>query len=82
MFLYCNRWIAVVNVLIDQTGVLVDALIIVALRQRNEQRVADKITDGRPSIFFVPPMVEFGYFFFDFCQQLNGELFNLFYVLG
>ena len=82
IILSCYNRIAVINVLVNQIGILVDTLIIIALRQGNEQCIPDKIADNSLCCRFVLPMIEFGYFFFDFCQQLNGELFNLFYVLG
>ena len=76
MFLYCNRRIAVVNVFVDQVCVAVDALVIVALRERNKERIPDEGADDSLRVGFIPPVIKFGNFFFYLSEQFNRDLIN------
>ncbi len=56
-FLY--RRIAVVNVFVDKVCVAVDALVIVALRELNKERIHDKRFDDRLDIEFIQSKIKF-----------------------
>ena len=81
MFLYCNRRIAVVNVFVDKVCVAVDALVVVALRERDKEGIADKSADDSLRVGFIPPVIKFGYFFFYLSEQFNRDLFNCLYIV-
>ena len=81
MFLYCNRRIAIVNVFVDKVCIAVDTLVIVTLRERNKERIPDQSADDCLCIGFIPPVIEFGNFFFYLSEQFNRNLFNCLYIV-
>ena len=78
-FLYCR--IAVVNMFIDPACVVVNALVIVALRERNKERIPDEGADDCLRVCFIPPVIEFGNLFFDLREQIDGDFFDLFNIV-